>query len=286
MEQKQGLIAILDALGAAGYNDREISRFLNSRQLVLDLLRRKANAKQVRGDIDASLVTTFTFNDTVLIVYRTQKAPALVDVEHFCLLLRKFEVDSLAQGILFRGSVSIGKFYVDDDSNTVMGTAVTDAAAWYDSAEWIGINATPHATLAIQAMLEQHRRNLGHLLVDYPVPLRDRPALVLKAVNWPKAFFVRGLRPVGEGEDPRAKCLSLLAEHRVPKGTECKHFNTVAFFDHCVALWNEERKQKARRPFRNRDTYHFLGRVDLVQVREFWSNLKGFGVRSKLWGQT
>jgi hypothetical protein len=64
MEQKQGLIAILDALGAATYNDREISRFLNSRELVLELLRRKANAKEIRGDINAESVTTFTFNDT------------------------------------------------------------------------------------------------------------------------------------------------------------------------------------------------------------------------------
>ena len=246
MEQQQGLIAILDALGAANYSDREISQFLKSRELVLGLLHRKANAKAVRGDIDASLVSTFTFNDTVLVVYRTQRPAILDDVEHFCLLLRKFAVDSLAQGILFRGSVSVGNFYVDDDSNTVMGTAVTDAAAWYDAADWIGINATPHATLVVQALLEQGHGDIGHLLVDYPIPLKDRSVLVLKAVNWPKAFFVRGLRPVNDDEDPRAKCLSLLAQHKVPKGTESKHFNTVAFFDHCVALWLEQRKKKGR----------------------------------------
>lgn len=47
MEQKQGIIAVLDALGAATYNDIEISQFLNSRERVLELLKRKANAKQV-----------------------------------------------------------------------------------------------------------------------------------------------------------------------------------------------------------------------------------------------
>ena len=54
MDQKQGLIAILDALGAAGYDDREISRFLNSRERVLKILGQKANAKEVRGDIDST----------------------------------------------------------------------------------------------------------------------------------------------------------------------------------------------------------------------------------------
>ena len=72
MEQREGLIAILDALGAAVYSDQEIAQFLNSRALVLRLLAEKAESKAIRGDIDAKAVTTFTFNDTVLIVYRTE----------------------------------------------------------------------------------------------------------------------------------------------------------------------------------------------------------------------
>jgi len=246
MELKQGLIAILDALGAASYSDEEISKFLSSRERVLELLERKANAKEVRGEIDVRLVTTFTFNDTVLIIYRTPGVPTLQHVEHFCLLLRMFAVVSLAEGILFRGAVSVGSFYVDAASNTVMGTAVTDAAGWYDSADWVGINATPHATLVIRALLGQGRAAIDHVLVDYPVPLKDRAPLVLKAINWPKAFVVKGLRPVADGEDPRAKCLSLLAQDRVPKGTESKHFNSLAFFDHCIGLWKKQQREKRR----------------------------------------
>lgn len=244
MEEKQGLIAILDALGAATYGDREIAQFLRSRERVLELLHRKADAKEVRGDIEASRITTFTFNDTVLIVYRTPAAATLREVEHFCLLLRKFVVDSLARGILFRGSLSIGKFYVDDDSNTVMGTAVTDAAGWYDSANWVGIHATPHASLCVQSLLQGHTDKLDHLLVDYPVPLKAGQPMTLKAINWPKAFVVKGLRPLEHGESPRGKCLMLLTNHGVPKGTESKHFNSVAFFDHCIALWEKQRKAK------------------------------------------
>lgn len=243
MERKQGLIAILDALGAANYTDPEISQFLDSRGRVLELLQRNANAKEVRGDIDASRVTTFTFNDTVLIVYRTLKPADLDDVKHFCLLLRKFAVDSLAKGILFRGALSIGTFYVDDDTNTVMGEAVTDAAAWYSSADWIGINATPHASLAIQGLIEKTHDAVGHVLVDYEVPLKNGSAPMLKAINWPKVFVVPHLAPAVQGVQPRAKCLALLTRHRFPQGTESKHFNTVAFFDHCIHLWQQDRKK-------------------------------------------
>jgi hypothetical protein len=252
MDQKQGLIAILDALGAARYNDAEIKRFLKSRQRVLAILEEKAHAKEVRGQIESSSVSTFTFNDTVLIVYRTLDVPTLKDVEHFCLLLRKFAVDSLAQGILFRGSISVGKFYVEEESNTVMGPAVTDAAGWYDAGEWVGINTTPHATMVVQSMLEQSDNDLGRLLVDYDVPLKDRTPLRLKAVNWPKGFVVKGVTPVADDESPRAKCLSLLAAHGVPKGAESKHSNTVGFFDHCIGLWKTQQTRKAKKPKRKK----------------------------------
>ena len=186
MKQKQGMIAILDALGAARYGDVEIATFLESRQRVLNILHEKAHIKETRGEIERSAVTTFTFNDTVLIVFRTQANPTLEDAEHFGLLLRKFAVDSLAKGILFRGSIAVGKFYVDEASNTVMGAAV----------------------------------------------------------NWPKGFYVSGVRPQRNGEDPRAKCLTLLSNHGVPKGAERKHLNTMAFFDHCVVNWNKEHRKR------------------------------------------
>lgn len=244
MEQQQGLIAILDALGAADYSADGIRDFLASRNLVLKLLGGKA--KDVLGDIDSSLVTVFTFNDTVLITYATGRPAVAKDVEGFCLLLRKFLVDSLAQGILFRGALSIGPFYVNASTNTVLGAAVTDAAAWYDDADWIGVLATPQASLLIRSLEAQSKTDLTHVAVDYPVPLKNRQPASLRAVNWPKAFYVRGVRPLNEGEDPKAKCLSLLARQGVPKGTESKYFNSVDFFDYCIALWRKQKRAKSR----------------------------------------
>jgi hypothetical protein len=243
MEQRQGLIAILDALGAADYSGDRIEQFLKSRDLVLELLTRKAKA--VLGEMDSSRVTVFTFNDTILIVYATRREATVEDVDGFCLLLRKFVVDSLAQGILFRGAIATGLFHADDKTNTVMGPAVTDAAAWYNRADWMGIIATPHATLHIRSLMAQTHADLDRVILDYPVPLTGQPARSLMVVNWPKAFYVRGLRPIVEGENPKAKCLALLARHGVPRGTESKYFNTVAFFDHCVKLLTKRRRTKA-----------------------------------------
>jgi hypothetical protein len=119
--------------------------------------------------------------------------------------------------------------------------AVTDAAAWYDSADWIGINTTPHASLLIQALMEEGRDTLGHVLVDYDVPMKSG-RLGLKAINWPKVFVVPHLAPGGTAKAPRATCLRLLTRHRFPKGTEAKHVNTMAFFDHCIWMWRMAKK--------------------------------------------
>jgi hypothetical protein len=73
-------------------------------------------------------------------------------------------------------------------------------------------------------------------MIDYPVPLKDGRKLLLKAVNWPRAFSVKGMSPCEGNEKPRPKCLSLLTKGGIPRGTETKYFNTMAFFDKCEEL--------------------------------------------------
>jgi hypothetical protein len=243
-KKEWGLVAILDALGAANYSDQEIKTFLRSREVILGLLNEKAET--ILGEIKKARLSTFTFNDTILIVYRTERITTARDVKRFATLLRKFIVDSLVQGILFRGSVAIGSFYVNEETNTVMGSAVTDAAAWYDRADWIGIHATPHASIMIESFLDYDAEALEHVILDYDVPLKNATAVPLKVVNWPKGFFVSGVTPCLEGQDQRAKLRELLAEHRVPLGTESKYFNTITLFE--VVARTREAKKKAKKP--------------------------------------
>jgi hypothetical protein len=88
-EREHGIVAILDALGAASFGDTEIRRFIDSRQVVLRLLTEKA--LDVFGEIGADMVTTFTFNDTILIVLRTgEHEPRLEQISDFFTVMRKF----------------------------------------------------------------------------------------------------------------------------------------------------------------------------------------------------
>jgi hypothetical protein len=244
MGQHSGFIAILDALGAASYSENEISQFLESRRLVLSLLDRKVEA--VLGRLHANSMSTYTFNDTVVITYRVEQPVSVDDISAFGTVLRHFQVKSIANGILFRGAMSLGTFYSDEETNTIMGRAVTDAAAWYDKADWVGIAATPQATLLIRARELQAGKDVGHVMIEYPVPMKDHTTPSLRAVNWPKGFYVRGLRPIEGAESPRARCLELLAKSGIPRGTESKYFNTIRFFDDCVQTLKDQKKRDTR----------------------------------------
>jgi hypothetical protein len=230
---ENGIVAILDALGAGSYQPTEIERFLESRQLVLQLFDQKA--EDIFGEIRKENIATFTFNDTILFILRTgPNVPGLQQISDFFRIIRKFLVDSLANRILLRGSIAIGKFYVDNDTNTVMGEAVTDAAGWYDKADWIGVHATPRTTLIMQRKLEHDNKTKENVQLDYDVPLKRGLTVRAKAVNWPKVFFVDSITPCTDGTKPREKLIEFLTRHQVPRGTEGKFFNTINFFDYVV----------------------------------------------------
>ena len=248
-EYQYGLVAVLDALGASNYSDKEIHRFIRSREIVLDLL----NEKVEDLELDRDAVTTFTFNDTVLIVLNTGSEPATIKaITSFFKLLRKFIVDSLENKIMFRGTVAEGGFYANDETNTVMGQAVTDAAAWYDKADWIGVHSTPRTSLVISKWLATEERQKMNLMIDYDVPMRSGGVVHAKVVNWPKGFFIRSISPCVAGQSPRAKVLELLTEHQVPKGTESKFENTLAFFDYAAQLEDKQQQKRPNRPTKAR----------------------------------
>jgi hypothetical protein len=239
-QSENGIVAILDALGTATYSEEEIHLFMDSRNVVMNLLKQKAEDIGV----SASMITTFTFNDTIVIVLKTgNKEPQLKQLSDFFLIVRKFMVDSMAHGILFRGAIAIGSFHANAQTNTVMGPAVTDAAAWYNKSDWIGLHATPRATLIIQRWLEHNSRTRKHVMLDYDVPLKVGGKLYAKVVNWPKVFFVKSISPCDSDNEAREKLLEFLSMHQVPLGTETKFFNTLQFFDFAIAKIKEKEGQ-------------------------------------------
>jgi hypothetical protein len=230
----QGVVAVLDALGTKLSSVDEAVRFVQLRDSILTSTTDVVET-HLPG-IDTKRLKIFTFNDTIVYVYKTPATATLAEVEVFCHVLRIFETRAMVEGTFFRGALAIGEFFIGN-AQTVLGPAIYDAAAWFEQADWIGIHATPHATMHVESLLESSGRKIDHVLVDYDVPLRDKTTVRAKALNWPKGFYMKNLRPPGKGRT-RGLVLAALTKHRVPKETETKYFHTIDFFDQV------EKKQK------------------------------------------
>jgi hypothetical protein len=124
---------------------------------------------------------------------------------------------AVEQGVFLRGAVSIGSFVQAPDG--LFGPAVTDAAYWYEEADWIGVILTPSAKYG-------YDRNLVDSLpvddlVNYLVPLHDEKTIETWAVAWP-------------GRDPktRTSLLDKFSANPVLPRDESKYRNTLQFVDY------------------------------------------------------
>jgi hypothetical protein len=242
-----GAVAILDALGASNYSEPEIEEFLRSRDRVLDDLNAWVEEQHGSVKIEQGELETFTFNDTIVIVLRAGPTPVSFDkTTSFAALIRKFIVDSMAAGLLFRGAAALGTFRVDTDTNTVMGEAVTDAAGWYGKTDWVGVHFTPRSFLKLSEMYENTGSKRRWATLRYNVPLRDGGHLDTYAINWPKVFMVPSLSPWKDGLSPRGQLLRSLSQHKVPLGSERKYSNTIAFFDYSMEIERETTKLESK----------------------------------------
>lgn len=244
-DSSNGLVAIVDALGAADYSRERVEAFLEVRDLIVKVTTRFAETQVERilkevGPVDLRL---FVFQDTIIIVYeRTDRALELRDMVWFGHILRVAEMIALQKGVLLRGSFASGEFYrVSIETNTVLGPAVRDAARWYDQADWVGIHATPRTSLLIQSYLDRAKTEIEFVLVPYDVPLKAKGERarstsvvpVLYAVNWPKALHIQYEN--NSARVIRGQLASWLATDDIPPGVEQKHSQAIKFFDSIVS---------------------------------------------------
>ena len=221
-------VAILDALGADHYSREQVKRFLKSRDAVAEDV--KKSVEEYLKDFKLDRLGRFVFQDTIILTYLTDGDDDFKDLLVFGHVLRLFQWQSLLRDILLRGAFSHGEvFKIEEGTNTVMGPVVSDAAAWHQRAEWVGVHATPSTSIFLRKIEEDHSKPMPFLFVNHKIPFKKgQEPLDLKAINWPKGMYLSA------GQDyrkARAQLLGVLARIGAPYGSEMKHFNTIEFFD-------------------------------------------------------
>ncbi len=225
-----GVVCLIDALGAKNYSDEETVNFLESRNVIREAMEDKvADQVSVRSIQKPQIAL---FNDTIVIAIKC--APDSEEEMHSILamgiIVRKLVSDGISKRIFFRGAIGVGKFFADLTNDTIIGQAVSDAASWYESSNFIGCVLTPRLAF----VLHKHSENAGTspkgVYMKYQVSTKDGMKEML-CVNWPLAFFMPSIRPEGCETGNELKYLyKKFGECYFPKMADEKFLNTVEFF--------------------------------------------------------
>lgn len=230
---------MLDALGVSHYSLEECETFLEKQnEIMKEIIKTKKNFKAYdffKG------ITTAKSQDTIVICYPIKEneinSHSHLEILGWIGLHLSYILNSgIKNGILFRGSVSIGDFLYGD--NVVLGPAVFDAHDWYESADWFGIILSPKIQLWLESALETEKRKESHDaifffeygIVQYDVPLTHREKEKEKkfwVIAWPAHYYDEWIKtPAG----PLGNLSKNLYNIPISKMGEPKFKNSIDFF--------------------------------------------------------
>lgn len=234
-----GVVCLIDALGAKNFSDDETINFLKSRKVI-----RKAMDDKVADQVSARSIKQpkiALFNDTVVIAIEcsTDSEEERHSIAAMAIIVRKLISDGISRGIFFRGAIGVGKFFADLENDTIIGQAVSDAASWYESSNFVGCVLTPRLAFVLQKHLAKNEPSAKGVYMRHPVSTKDGVKEMF-CVNWPLAFHFDSLRPKDCMKGKELQYLyKKIGECFFPKSADDKFHNTVEFFKASFARINE-----------------------------------------------
>jgi hypothetical protein len=233
MDQQYGVIVLLDALGIQNSTieeSRKFIQFLDDARNIEPYIKTFVEDTSIYDFIHTNPPEVRTFGDTFLIAWSIPEDVEIMDCLHTISTYVSFLIcEGLKSGFLLRGAISIGEYI--QSKNTLIGPAVTDAAGWYEEADWFGCITTPACTQYINSNnhveLFERKVKIGSILVEYDIPFKGNRILKLWCCKWPIFLsFFSDSREIIEIRNFYFKCT---ARYQIPKGTEQKYYNAEKF---------------------------------------------------------
>ena len=231
-------VAFIDILGFKGIWQRmESEKVLKILKGVQE--RVKKNYKHPvpeHGWPESSSPEVTLLSDTIVVVIKSQ--------EPHCVLLMANIINDLAYyfyeyALFFRGAISYGEY--EQENATFIGPAIDDVAAWYESANWIGVILSP-TTNYIYDRFDNITVGVNGIPVSpyikYAVPTKTGGTCKLNALNWP-AYLQAGYKKIteeNEKSDARKLFEKMFSEQAAfDTSVLQKYENTLDFIDYSVS---------------------------------------------------
>jgi hypothetical protein len=200
LQAEEGLVSLIDVLGTKGIwtrsNPSEVIHNFSFLINKINLIKSKME-DQLYGpfpNIKMNLASYF-FSDTIILLLTSDDLES--SIKPFGDLLSLTTATGFLNGIYMRGSVSLGKFYRDQESKNsiIIGPAIDEAADWYNMPELIGVHCSPSLKFCIDKIhSEDPDSDLG-IFYKYNIPIKNDKVYQSYLVNW-----FRGLVTVSNHE--------------------------------------------------------------------------------------
>jgi len=256
IDESFGIIVLLDALGVRTIDkevtknylaelDRLKSKIVMMKEIAAGVMRTSIS---ILADDVVSKFNFRFFGDTVLMIYSIPKESDAdfikIRLIPASLIVGMLICNGLEVGIPFRGALSIGSYYSNQERSVDLGPAITDAANWYDKSDIIGIMATPNTTNYLKALYKMTSQSSANDyespaegLILYNVPLSNKgsrdsgKSLKTYFINWP--LLIPSLYAVNIS-DFLSWFYDKIKDMQIPPGAVTKYSNTETFVRKCA----------------------------------------------------
>ncbi len=149
---KTGAVAFLDVLGWKGAGTRAESLKLSFRELTNKI---KTDCQEFNSVIKEEKLTEdgilgdigfLSLSDTIVISVEGKSEHSVSILTTFC---SELIPEWLEKGLPLRGTISFGEYDIDQEYNLMLGSAIDEAASWYETTDWIGVHLTPSAKMGL-----------------------------------------------------------------------------------------------------------------------------------------
>jgi len=237
IETDVAVVAMLDVLGARVHDAQEAVRIADSLCALVETARVQSNTdrryfQQLGHELPELRLRLV--GDAIVMLWPQPSGSGWVTgtflVRRMGYWTQRIVVNGLAKRLPLRGAVGAGNLVVRGD--VALGSAMTDAATWYDQADWLGVVATPRAGMLLQQADPAGPAGPSRpWFIHVPVPLKDGSTSAMWAASWPFAFVQGESLDAERAKQARRELVTQFAQFEMPGDTGRKYQNALACFD-------------------------------------------------------
>jgi len=185
VEQTTGAVTFLDVLGWKGIWQRKTNPIDDLQRLVEQIKERAKTASRGRGSYISKISSSSTLaldtqvlviSDTIVLLTTADDSTVQDALEIHGQLCATALPSSVEWGIPLRGATAYGEYGYSREESIFVGKAIDEAAAWYETAEWIGVFMTPSAAFSFDVSRSAWWR-------EYSPPIKDKADKA--KIDWP-----------------------------------------------------------------------------------------------------